>query len=292
MLTIILAYFCILVGIIYFFILIRSYLKEKEHEIKSKKKIAFYGIAEIFVWFLATLGVSDTAVNSLIYPIKDTVKIKMLPGTIIVGATIPMCFMSYSYLTEVKVSPITLGVLVAAQAVGSFAGASLVSKMNGHMIRLFMGSALVATAFILLFKNYILNVEGGRATELSLIKLIFAMFFMFATGVLNMIGFGSTTPNIAMLLMLGMNPISIYPIVMCANTFTCIAGCVEFIKNEMLHKQLVVVETITGMAGVFLAMKFVANIEPKVLQILMIFVMLFSAFQMFRTDYKEQKAKK
>lgn len=289
MIVSVLAYFVIAMGIVYLVVLCREYFREKEHGIKEKGQIFFYGIAEIFVWFFATFGVSDTAVNSLIFPLKNNVEIRKLPGTIVVGATVPMCFMSYSYLTEVRVSSVTLVALVAAQAFGSFVGASVVSKLNAHIVRIVMGTALVLTAVILFAKNYIFEIAGGTATGLTSGKLVVAIIIVAFMGMLNMIGFGSTTPNMAILLAMGMSPIAVLPIVMCANAFTCLAGCLKFIQAGSINPQITLIETIAGAVGIVLAMNLVSSMDSGFLQILMMIVMTFSAIQMFQTEHKERR---
>lgn len=282
-------YLFIIMGVLMTILSIYLFLQNKKDRLKDKRYISFYFFIEIICWFFASFGVSDTATNSLVYPLKDNVNIKLLPGTIVVGATVPMCFMSFSYLMNSEVAPLTLFSLIIGQSIGAIIGAKVVTKLNEHILRIVLGSALICAATLLAIKLFVFYAEGGNKSGLSSVQLTFMFFFMILTGFLAMVGFGSTIPNMAALLLMGMSPLNIYPIIMSTNCFICFAGCLEFIKSKCIHPQIVLIETISGLFGVFLAMKFVANINSFYLQILMIVVMLLSASQMIIKEIKSRK---
>lgn len=279
----------VIMGILVFLSQGVLFLQEKKIRLKNWIFVPFYLGMEIVCWFLASFGVSDTATNMLVYPFRENVPIRLLPGTIVVGATVPMCIMSYSYLNKGQVGATTLLSLVLAQGIGSVLGARVITKMNAGLLRKVLGCALIVAAVLLLFKMFFLHSEGGNVQSLSTRQLIFMFFFMIFAGILAMVGVGSTIPNMAVLLTLGMPPLAIYPIIMSANCATCLAGCFEFIKEKAVHPQVVLIESIGGVIGVFLAMRFVAHVNTTILQFLMIVVMLTSALQMFKSHSDKEE---
>lgn len=289
MLTVIFKGFLLFFGILYLLIILFKFYKHREEVRNEKGNIYLLGLAEIVTWFLASFGVSDTALNMLFFRIRKTVEIKELPGTIYIAATVPMCFMSYAYMGTVQVHISTLCILAASQAFGAYLGSKFITKLDISKIKLFMGCALIGSAILIFAKQFLLNIEGGMLVELPALQLVFASAVFTVLGALTIAGLGATTINISMLSILGMHPVAVYSIVMTANALGCIVGSANFIRIGQYHKKATVSSATFGVLGVLAAVTLVNNVDLEVVQIMMILVLLYSAFTLLYTPKSEMK---
>lgn len=277
-----------LVAIVFFAIQLVDFLRHKQETEKEHAPLIPLIFIEALTWFLGTFGVSDGAINMVAYRGLHVSDTRKLPGTMLVGAMVPLAIMSVSYLNAVEFSMQTLLVLIVVQAVGGFVGASLVKKLPIQAVRLIMALALLATAGIILARTYIFHVEGGNAVGLTGVRLVIAAILLAVTEALTMIGFGNTTPNLCILLALGMHPLSVYPIVMTANTIGGLIGCVRFIQDGMYVRKAALIEAAAGLVGVLLAVRLVTSMNSGLLQLLMIVLMAYSSVSLLR-EYRKNK---
>lgn len=245
-------------------------------------------LIEALTWFLGTFGVSDGAINMVAYRGLHVSDTRKLPGTMLVGATVPLAVMSVSYLNTVAFSMQTLLVLIVVQAIGGFVGASLVKKLPIQRVRLTMALALLATAGVILARTYLFHVEGGDTIGLTGMRLVIAAVLLSLTEALTMMGFGNMTPNICILLALGVSPLAVYPIVMTANTAGCVIGGVRFIQDGTYVRKAALIEAAAGLIGVLLAVRLVTGMRSELLQLLMIVLMAYSAISLLR-EYQKNK---
>lgn len=279
--------FCV-IAVVFLIVQIVDLVRHKEETKQEHAPLVPLVLIEALTWFLGTFGVSDGAINVVAYRALHVADTRRLPGTMLVGAMVPIAIMSVSYLNAVEFSPLTLIVLMVVQAIGGFVGASLVKKLNINVIRIVMSLALLATALIIIARTYIFHVEGGNAIGLTGMKLVIAAILLALTEALTMMGFGNTTPNICILLALGLHPLSVYPIVMTANATGCLMGCTRFIKDGTYVRKAALIEGVAGLVGVFLAMKLVTGMSSNVLQLLMIVLMLYSSVSLLREFLRER----
>ncbi len=285
----IIRYFILAMGIVYLGLIGFVVFKHRSDVKKEKGNVFYLAVAEVVTWFLATFGVSDTALNMLFFRVKNTVDIKSLPSTIIVGATVPLCFMSYTYIGTTKVDSVTLFALVISQAIGSFCGAKIITRLDVDKMKFLMSIALFSSASLIFAKRFLFGIDGGNMIGLPMVPLIISIIVVFLLGALNMFGLGPTTPTIALLLLFGMNASAVYPIVMTANAIGCIVACISFIRAGNYHKKVSLITSIMGVVGVFLAVKLVKNMNLDVLQILMILILIYNAVTLMYTPKKTEK---
>lgn len=279
----------VIISVVFLLILIVDIRRHKEQTTQEHAPVVPLSIIEALTWFLCTFGVSDAAINMVAYRLLHVSDTRRLPGTMLVGAMIPIGIMSVGYLNSVEFSHVTLIVFMIVQSVGGFIGASLVKKLDVRVIRVVMACAMLATAAVLLCKTYILHIEGGTVTGLTGVKLVVAAVLVAITEALTMMGFGNTTANICILLALGMHPLSVYPIVMTANSTGCLVGCFRFIKDGNYIRKAALIEGVAGTVGVLLAVRLVTSMDASILQLLMIALMLYSAVSLFRENKMEKK---
>lgn len=278
----------LLVAVLFFAVQVIDLLRHKQETKAEHAPCIPLILIEALTWFLGTFGVSDGAINMVAYRGLRVADTRKLPGTMLVGAMVPLAVMSVSYLNAVSFSVQTLLVLVIVQAIGGFVGASLVKKLPIQSVRLIMALALLATAGVILARAYLFHVEGGEALGLTGVRLIVAAVLLSLTEALTMMGFGNTTPNICILLALGVSPLAVYPIVMTANAAGCLMGCVRFIKDGTYVRKAALIEASAGLIGVLLAVRLVTGMSSGLLQLLMIVLMAYSAVSLLR-EYRKNK---
>ena len=288
MLIRILSIVILLVAVLFFAVQVMDLLRHRQETKAEHAPCIPLIFIEALTWFLGTFGVSDGAINMVAYRGLRVADTRKLPGTMLVGAAVPLAVMSVSYLNSVSFSVQTLLVLVIVQAIGGFVGASLVKKLPIQSVRLIMALALLATAGVILARTYLFHVEGGEELGLTGVRLIVAAVLLSLTEALTMMGFGNTTPNICILLALGVSPLSVYPIVMTANTAGCLMGCVRFIKDGTYVRKAALIEAAAGLIGVLLAVRLVTGMSSGLLQLLMIVLMAYSTGSLLR-EYQKNK---
>lgn len=254
----------------------------------EKGKMPFYCLTSFLAMFLGTFGVSDSAVSIFMYKASKTVKDKNLPGTVITGAILPVGVMSLTYLSYMKVDPVTLLACVACACAGAILGVKIIVRLNEHVIRYVMAITLTITAFLLVFKLFFFGISGGDKVGLDSWQLIVAMAAFFIFGGLNMIGMGATVPDMAVLLLLGMNAKIVFPIIMTSNILSCFFGGFKFVK-EGVYTRKAVLASFAGVAAVLLAVNLVKIIDVSVLQVVMIGLLLYCAFSMVWEERKSRR---
>ena len=274
----------ILLTIYIFEEILRANLTDRTTDRITARSTILLGLSQILTWFLATFGVSDTAVNLVVYKKSKLVDTRRLAPTIVTGALIPLAIMSYSYLSKVIVDPTTVVIIVVCQCLGGFAGAVLVKKLKIRTIRTIMGNALIVAAIFLFARIFFLRMEGGSLTGLTGWRLIVAALLIMFMQALVMLGFANTVPSMCLLLMLGMSPVAVYPLVMTGEFFGCAAGCIKVLKDKNYNRRIALIEAICGTIGVIAAVNLVAGMNLVILQCLMILLMLYCAITMFREN--------
>ena len=101
---------------------------------------------------------------------------------------------------------------------------------------------------------------------------------------MDIIGFASNALLFAILLLLGMSTLSVYPVIMTSSAIGGIAACHNFIKRESYHKKIAAINALTGWIGIAIAILFLKNINLLVLETLTIFMLLYNAYSMWNSQ--------
>lgn len=278
----------VIMMVVYFLVLIKDIWSNKEIMKQEKGSYGFYSIVSAVTMFLGTFGVSDTALSMFAFNKKKCIDDKLLPGTIIAGGILSTGTMAIAFLSSVRVDFITLITCMAAQTLGTVISVKIIIKMNGHIIRKVMGAALVGAAILIVFKLFFFGLKGGSQIGLTSWKLLIAMCAFFIFGGLNMIGMGATVPNMAVLLLLGMDSKAVFPVVMTANFISCCFGGFKFV-SEGQYTRKAAAASVFGVVGVLIAVHYVKNMNVQSLQVIMIGLLLYCAFSMIYPEFKTDK---
>lgn len=243
--------------------------------------------------FLDTLGIGSFAPSSASFKMTKSVDDALVPGTLNVGDTIPVCVEAFLFFGLVEMDILTLVLMLAASVVGSIVMAGIVTKFDRKKVRyaLFVGLFLLAS--VVLMRNLGVGPFGtqGEALGLSGIKLVIAVVGNFIFGALMSIGVGLYAPCMAMVLALGMNADCAFPAMMGSCAFLMAFGNgPKFIKEAKIDIVATWTQAIGGTIGVFVAYYLVKSMPIDTLTKVIVVVVYFTAFLYLRDAIKKGSA--
>lgn len=268
-------------GGIFVVMLLNAWRKNRKQE--AQTKIFPIGLIGGFANFCDTLGVGSFAIKTAGYKQFKLVDDKLLPGTLNSQAVVATVAQSLIFLTAVDVDEVTMVSLVLAACLGATVGARLVSGWDRQLIRLAMSAALLVVATLMLAGQLELFPLGGLALGLSGWKLGVAIAGNFLFGALMTVGIGLYAPCMTMVYLLGMHPLAAFPIMMCSCAFLTFFSAGSFIRMNRINSRAALVVAITGPIGVVIAAYLVKSLNLQLLAWLVIGVVLYTSFSMYRS---------
>ena len=173
--------------------------------------------------------------------------------------------------------------MVIMAMLGSFIGARVVAKLDERKIQVVMGCALAVTAILMILSATGVTGKLGMhnsATGFHGWKLIVACAVNFVLGSLMTAGIGLYAPCLALVYLLGLNPMVAFPIMMSSAASVMPIAARVFIKNKVYARGPALSITICGCIGVFMAITFVKSLDITILMWLVIGVMIYTSVLM------------
>ena len=259
----------------------------------GKKKAVYTAIVGFVANFLDTLGIGSYAPTSAAFKLGKAVDDSLVPGTLNVGDTVPVCFEAFLFFGFVDMDMLTLVLMIVASVLGSLVMAGIVSKFDRKKVRyaLFVGLFLLAT--VILCKIMGVGPFGTTGTALGLTgaKLVIAVVGNFVLGALMSIGVGLYAPCMAMVLALGMDAGCAFPAMMGSCAFLMAFGNgPKFIKEGKFDPICAWTQAIGGAIGVYVAYAFVSSIPLDLLTKVIAVIVYFTAFLYLRDAIKKGSA--
>ena len=259
----------------------------------GKKRAIVTAIIGFVANFLDTLGIGSFAPSSAAFKMTKSVDDALVPGTLNVGDTIPVCVEAFIFFGVVEMDILTLVLMIVAAIAGSILMANVVTKFDRKKVRyaLFVGLFLLAS--VVLMRNLKIGPFSikGTATALSGIKLVIAVVGNFIFGALMSIGVGLYAPCMAMVLALGMNADCAFPAMMGSCAFLMAFGNgPKFIKEAKIDLVASWTQAIAGSVGVYVAAVFVKSLPLDVLTKVIVFVVYLTAFLYLKDAIKKGSA--
>ena len=259
----------------------------------GKKKAIYTSIVGFVANFLDTLGIGSYAPTSAAFKLGKAVDDSLVPGTLNVGDTIPVCVEAFLFFGFVDMDMLTLILMLIAAILGSLVMAGIVSKFDRKKVRyaLFVGLFLLAT--VILCKIMGVGPFGTTGTALGLTgaKLVIATVGNFVLGALMSIGVGLYAPCMAMVLALGMDAGCAFPAMMGSCAFLMAFGNgPKFIKEGKFDPICAWTQAIAGTVGVFVAYLFVSSIPLELLTKVIAVIVYFTAFLYLKDAIKKGSA--
>ena len=153
---------------------------------QSQKKHFWYNfiLAGIIANFFDTLGIGSFAPTSTMFKVGKSVDDVLVPGTLNVGDTVPVCVEAAAFFGLVDMDVLTLVTMIVASVLGSYLMAGIVSKFDRKHVRyaLFVGLFLLSVVMFMKWRG--VGPFGEVGTEMGLrgIKLIIAIVVNFILG--------------------------------------------------------------------------------------------------------------
>ncbi len=237
--------------------------------------------------FFDTLGIGSFATTTALFRLFGLVPDELIPGTLMVGHTLPVVTQALFFITVVRVDPWQLTMLIATCVAGAWIGAGVVASLPRRAVQLGMGSALaVAAAFMLIGLAGWLP-AGGAAFALTPRAFVVALPLNFLFGMLLNLGIGNYAPSLVLFSLLGMDPRAAFPIMMGSGAFAASAAGVRFVSAGRLHWRAALGLTLGGIPGVIVAAWLVRSLPLGVLRWLVVVVVAYASATLLRAGLKE-----
>ncbi len=239
--------------------------------------------------FFDTLGIGSFATTTSIWKFLGSIDDRVIPGTLNVGHTLPTVAQAFIYIALVQVDMRTLVALIVAAVLGAWLGAGVVAGWDRRRVQIGMGLALLGVAIVMLVRLLQLT-EGGEATALSGAKLALGLAGNFALGALMTLGIGLYAPCLILVSLLGMSPITAFPIMMGSCAFLMPVGSLRFIRAGSYDLRAAIGLALGGIPAVLVAAYLVKSLPLDAVRWLVVVVVIYTAGMMLRSAAREWRA--
>ena len=242
--------------------------------------------------FFDTLGVGSFATTTAAFKLGNLVDDRDIPGTLNVGHSIPTIVEALIYITVIKVELPTLVSMIAAGAFGAFFGARWVSGWSRLTIQRGLAIALLITAAIMMLRQLQFFPPGGDALGLTGVALITAIVANAVIGSLASLGIGNYAPCMAVVSLLGMSPTAAFPIMMGSAALILPAAASGFLASRRFDRRTAIALAVGGVPGVLVAAFIVKSLPLDAVRWLVVVVLTYTSFMMFRSAKAESSARR
>jgi uncharacterized membrane protein YfcA len=237
------------------------------------------------VSFLDALGIGSFAPTTAILKLRGDPPDELIPGTLNVGLNAPAAVEVLIFVTTVAVSPVLLLSMVLSAAVGAWLGAGIVSRLPRPAIQLVMGAALLIASCVFAASNLKLLPGGGTALYLLGWRFGLAVSVNFLLGALMSAGIGLYAPCMIMLALLGLNPLSAFPIMMGSCSLVQPIASLKFFRTHRYAFGTALGLAVGGIGGVLVAVYLVRQLPLEALRWLVFAVVLYAATSLLRSFF-------
>lgn len=258
----------------------RDFAKNRE-DMSVKEKIIHCLIGAVTQFFDA-LGIGSFAPMLALYNLTKTVPSAEIPGTLNIGASIPVIVEALLFVNAIKMDVTTLVLMVIASAVGAAVGVVVNGKLPERGIKTTMAIGLLAAGILMLGGKLGWLPIGGTATALTGGKLVIGIVCNFVLGVLLPLGIGNYAPCMSIVYMLGMNPAVSFPLMMCSAAFGLTSSTIRLVKQGKYVRWASFMVIVAGSLGVVVAVELVKSLPLNALQWIVICVVLYTSGTLFK----------
>lgn len=248
----------------------------------------FQSLVGFVTAFFDTLGIGSFATTTAAFRLRNIVPVKLMPGTLNVGHTLPTIAQAFIYTKLVPVESRTLLLMIVAAVLGSLMGVGVVVHWPRRKIQIGMGLALLGAAGLMLMTQLNLFPVGGDTLGLSGARLWMGLAGNFMLGVLMMLGIGLYAPCMILVSLLGMNPTAAFPIMMGSCAFLMPIASMRFVRTRTYHVQASWGIAIGAVPAVLIAAYVVRSLSLGAVRWLVVVVVVYTSLNMLLTARREE----
>ena len=278
----VLGYVFLALGFVWAAVLLRAILKRKTGG-EPGKPLGTMAVTEAVVYFIATMGISDFLMNTIMFNRYKSDDVSKLPGTVNLCAIVPGTVIAFTYLkTAEPIETATLIVCTACMLAGTVFAAFFLTGIDGKLIKKIIGTALVFSMGALIVKMIVSAGTTGSASGIHGAKLIVAIVVCLVCGALNMMGVPCKPTLTALFLLLGLSPMCTLTLVLVMCGLSPVVGGVKFVKSGMYHGKTVLAAMTAGTVTAVIGCLIMITLPAMVLNIILLIVMLIAIISMFK----------
>lgn len=237
--------------------------------------------------FFDTLGIGCFAPSTAWIKFRRLVPDSYIPAVLNTGHALPAVAQALVFITLVKVDVTLLLGCIAAAVAGALIGAPIVQRMPLKKLQAIVGAALLIAAALFAAKNLNMLPSGGAALALPLGLMLGAIAAHFVMGALMTAGIGLYAPSLALLSLMGLDPIAAFPIMMGCCAFLMPSSGFTFMKSDRIDYRMVLAMALGGVPAVLVAAFVVKELPMETLRWLVVAVVLYTAIIMLRAAFSK-----
>ena len=239
--------------------------------------------------FFDTLGIGSFATTATIYKLRRLVPDERIPGTMLVGHTLPVAVQAFAFISVVSVDPSQLVLLIVAMMAGGWLGGGAASRLPRRVIQVTMATGLLLAGVFMTMGMLNLYPAGGNALGLTPARLVVALVANFVLGALVTLGIGSYGPSLVLFSLLGMEPRAAFPIMMGSGAFMGTVAAMRFVSSGRYSAPAALGLTLGGIPAVLIAVWLVRSLPLDIVRWGVIVVVLYTALTLIRSAVEEQR---
>ena len=239
--------------------------------------------------FFDTLGIGSFATTTTIYKLWRLVPDERIPGTMLVGHTLPVAVQAFAFISVVSVDPSQLVLLILAMMAGGWLGGGAASRLPRRVIQVTMATGLLLAGVFMTMGMLNLYPAGGNALGLTPARLVVALVANFVLGALVTLGIGSYGPSLVLFSLLGMEPRAAFPIMMGSGAFMGTVAAMRFVSSGRYSAPAALGLTLGGIPAVLMAVWLVRSLPLDIVRWGVIVVVLYTALTLIRSAVEEQR---
>lgn len=236
-----------------------------------------------------TVGIGSFAVLIACNRNWNLIDDKRLLGSMNGHSVLPAMIQSLLFLQIVDIDMLTLLTLIGASCLGGFTGGFFVSMFSKQTLRLVMCGGFCGIALLLLLNQLGFAPLSGEALALEGTQLVVGAVAMYFAGMLPSIGVGLYVPIQMILFLLGLSPLTAFPIMTTAGCIVQASTAYAFIVKKEIALAETIFLTIAGIFGVFLAVPMIAYVSSSSLRWLLLAIIVYNAATTWKNYEKEKK---
>jgi uncharacterized membrane protein YfcA len=240
--------------------------------------------------FFDTLGIGSFATTTAIFRLFQLVPDEVIPGTLLVGHSLPVVTQALFFISVVDVDPWQMMALIVVCVTGGWLGAGVVASLSRRAVQIGMGCALLIAAVFMLLGMFGLLPAGGSALRFTPRAYTVALIVNFVLGALVTLGIGNYAPSLVVFSLLGMDPRAAFPIMAGSGAFVGTIAGLRFVSAGRFHRRAALGLTLGGIPGVITAAWLVQSLPLGALRWLVLVIVVYASVTLLRAALGKRAA--